>query len=418
MARLTETHDITAVDAEALLAVDVDDFRLWWEQGLARQATETRSQAWKLIAPAVAVAGIALVGSVYMLNGGAPSLPKESPGAAVSKDRATAQPPGGDTVAASTDAGRHFSKDSAQSTQVKVVKEQPADLSTQASLGSAPPPAGAWAAAGVIPPAGRLGATKVDASPVAAQQAPPPAQSPDPNPARTISLRPGGTPIATFAAASTESWSSADVPTPPPRPALEAANDAVRTAQSSIPRLVFLTKRPGKSPAPVVFAKSETITSAEAETRSQSIPPGTAAKSEKPAGGPDTPQAAAEPVAAPLTPAEGAKQSFDRMLHTLGDVLGSQARPTQQRLDQTAAASTGWAVQMAAPKSEADAKSDLRRLNAKYASALHGSKIGVHEAIVDGETVYRLRVVDLSRADASALCARLKSDGGACFVAK
>ena len=368
-------------------AVDVDDFRVWWEQGLARQATETRSQAWKLIAPAVAFAGVAVVGSVYILNGG--------------------------------DAGRHFSKDSAESTQVKVVKEQPVDLSTQASLGSAPPPAGASAAAGgITPAAGHSGATKVDASPVTARQAPPPVQSPDPNPARTISLRPGGTPIATFTAASTESWSSADVPIPPPRPALEAANDAVGSAQSSIPRLVLLTKRPGKSPAPVVFAKSEAITSAEAETRSQSIPPGTPAKSEKPAGGPDTPQAAAEPVAAPVTPAEGAQQSFDRMLHSLGDLLGPQAPPAQQRLDQTAAASTGWAVQMAAPKSEADAKSDLRQLNAKYASTLHGSKIGVQKAIVDGETVYRLRVVDLSRADASALCARLKNDGGNCFVAK
>ena len=70
------------------------------------------------------------------------------------RDRATARPPGGETVAASTDAGRHFSKDSAESTQVKVVKEQPVDLSTQASLGSAPPPAGASAAAGGITPAG------------------------------------------------------------------------------------------------------------------------------------------------------------------------------------------------------------------------------------------------------------------------
>jgi len=403
--------------AETLPAVDVDDFRVWWEQGLARKATETRSKSWKLIALAATFAGVALVGSVYILNGGTPSLPKESPGAPVSK--ATAQPPGGETVAASTDAGRHFSKDGAQSTQVNVVKQQPVDLSTQASLGSAPPPAGASAAVGVIPPpAEHSEATKVDALPVTAQHAPPPAQSPDPNPARTISLRPGGTPTATFTAASTESWSSADVPIPPPRPALDAANDAVGTAQSSMPRLVLLTKRPYKSPAPVVFAKSEAITSAEAGMRSLSIPPGTPAKSEKPAGGPETPQAAAEPVAAPVTPAEGAKQSFDRMLHTLGDLLGPKAPPTQQRVDQTDAASTGWAVQMAAPKSEADAKSDLRRLNAKYASALHGSKIGVHTAILDGETVYRLRVVDLSRADASALCARLKNDGGSCFVAK
>ena len=219
-------------------------------------------------------------------------MPKELPGVPVSKDRATAQPPGGETVAASTGAGKHFSEDSAQSTQVKVVKEQPVDLSAQASLGSAPPPAGASADAGVIPPAAEhSGATKIDASPVTAQHARPPAQSPDPNPARTISLRSGGTPIATFAATSIESWSLADVPIPPHRPALEAANDAVGTAQSSMPRLVLLTKRPGKSPTPVVLAKPEAITSAEAETRSQSIPPGTPAKSEKPAGGRDIPQA-------------------------------------------------------------------------------------------------------------------------------
>ena len=325
----------------------------------------------------------------------------------VPRDRATERP---QTVAASTDPGRDFSKESAQSTQVKAVKEQPVDPSTPASLGSAPPPAGSSVDAGVIPAAAEhSGATKVDASPVTAQQAPPPARSPDPNPARTVMLRPGGTPIATIAAVSTQSWSSADVPIPPPRPALEAANDAVGTApQSSMPRLVPPTKRPDKSPTSAVFAKSEAITSAEAEARSQSIPLGTPAKSEKPAGGPDTPQAPAEPVAAPVTPAEGAKQSFDRMLHTLGDLFGPQAPPTQQRLDQTAAASTGWAVQMAAPKSEADAKSDLRQLNARYSSTLHGSKIGVHMAIVDGETVYRLRVVDLSRADASALCARLQ----------
>ena len=80
--------------------------------------------------------------------------------------------------------------------------------------------------------------------------------------------------------------------------------------------------------------------------------------------------------------------------------------------------STGWAVQLAAPKSEAEAKSAVARLNAKYASALNGSAIGVHKAVVNGDTIYRLRVVGLSKADAAALCARLKGDGGDCFIAK
>ncbi len=50
--------------------------------------------------------------------------------------------------------------------------------------------------------------------------------------------------------------------------------------------------------------------------------------------------------------------------------------------------------------------------------ALNGSSIGVHKATVKGETIYRLRVAGLSKADAAALCARLKGDGGDCFIAK
>jgi hypothetical protein len=104
------------------------------------------------------------------------------------------------------------------------------------------------------------------------------------------------------------------------------------------------------------------------------------------------------------------------MLHTFGFVFGERSPPVAQ--PDSLPRSAGWAVQLAAPRSETEAKSDLSRLSAQYASSLKGSKIGVHRAVVDGETVYRLRVVDLSKADASALCARLKDDGGSCFVAR
>ena len=39
--------------------------------------------------------------------------------------------------------------------------------------------------------------------------------------------------------------------------------------------------------------------------------------------------------------------------------------------------------------------------------------IGVHKAKVKGETIYRLRVGGLTKADAAAMCARLKGEGGA-----
>ena len=60
----------------------------------------------------------------------------------------------------------------------------------------------------------------------------------------------------------------------------------------------------------------------------------------------------------------------------------------------------------------------MARLTSKYSADLNGSALGVHKAVVNGETIYRLRVVGLTKADAAALCARLKGDGGACFIAK
>jgi hypothetical protein len=92
------------------------------------------------------------------------------------------------------------------------------------------------------------------------------------------------------------------------------------------------------------------------------------------------------------------------LARAFGELVGALAGPA------------GWGVQLAAPKSDTEAKSDVARLNVKYGSALNGAAIGVHKAQVNGATVYRLRVVGLSKADAAALCSRVKGDGGDCFV--
>jgi hypothetical protein len=57
---------------------------------------------------------------------------------------------------------------------------------------------------------------------------------------------------------------------------------------------------------------------------------------------------------------------------------------------------------------------DLERLNAKYGSSLKGSTVGLREAHINGETVYRLQIDGLSRDKAAALCSRVKGDGGSC----
>ena len=83
-----------------------------------------------------------------------------------------------------------------------------------------------------------------------------------------------------------------------------------------------------------------------------------------------------------------------------------------------AGAGGGFAVQLAAPGSEADAKSTSSRLSKKFADALGGRRLGFHKADSNGKSVYRVRVGSLSRSDAVSLCEKLKADGGTCFVAK
>ena len=115
-------------------------------------------------------------------------------------------------------------------------------------------------------------------------------------------------------------------------------------------------------------------------------------------------------------PEKAAKKPKAGQVADAAETTGAIAQPP---VDATAATTSGgWSVQLAAPRSEAEANSELARLTNKYSAQLNGSPIGVHKAVVKGETIYRLRVVGLTKADAAALCARLKGDGGQCFIAK
>ena len=143
-----------------------------------------------------------------------------------------------------------------------------------------------------------------------------------------------------------------------------------------------------KPSAPVVVAKTETVA------------PGPGAEK-----APETPRA---------------QQPVNPLSHAFGYVVGALGVPAASApkpVDQTAAPKSGdWAIQFAAKKSEAEAKVNVARFNAKYAAALNGATIGVNKTLVNGETIYALRVTGLSKAEAAALCERLK--GRDCFIAK
>jgi hypothetical protein len=121
-------------------------------------------------------------------------------------------------------------------------------------------------------------------------------------------------------------------------------------------------------------------------------------------------------VPAPTPPAQAANQSSNNLRRAVGDL--SNAHSLAQTSDPIAIESTGWAVHLAAAKSKAEAKRVLKRLNAKYGSALSRSRIVLHKALINSEAVYGLRVVGLSKFEAEAICARLEDDGGSCFIVR
>jgi hypothetical protein len=79
--------------------------------------------------------------------------------------------------------------------------------------------------------------------------------------------------------------------------------------------------------------------------------------------------------------------------------------------DPSASKSGDWAIQFAAPRSEAEALAAVTRLNARYGRALNGATIAVQKIQLNGDTTYAVRAAGLSQAEAGALCERVKGRG-------
>ena len=326
----------------------------------------------KLPRMAIALTGFALISSALVLKGGVPPLLKTPP----------VVPPANDTARA-----HNFSGQTAGT---------PADIST-------------------MPPAGLSGTTPV-APVVDAQAVEGSEQTTDPEPARRVSVRPEGTLIASQVSSAAERRSSADAPKPPAKPASEPMNGTVGATQPSID---LPAQRRGKVTARVVVGKTgAAVPSAAVDTPSPPLPIGTPVKPEREASEAKPLQPITESVAAPATPAEAAKQSPNPLLRALSNLFGALALPARQSIDPAAVGSISLAVQLGAPRSEAEAKRDLKRLNTKYGSALRGSTVGLRKVLVNGETAYRLQVVGLSRDEAATLCSRVKGDGGSCSIVR
>jgi SPOR domain len=370
------SNGASTVDAEDPRTLDVDDFRRWWQQRLVGEAAQDRSRGRKLTRMATALTGIALIGSALALKGGAPALLKTPPDIPAANDIARAHNFSGQT------AGR------------------PADISTM-------PPAGFFDTTPVAP--------KVEAQAVQGLASQASGRTSDPEPAGKVSMRPEGTQIASQISSAAERRSAADAPKPPAKPASEPMDGTV----GATPSIDLPAQRRGKVTARVVVGKTgAAIPSAAVDTPSPPLPIGTLVKPEREASGAKALQPVTESVDAPATPAEAAKQSPNSLLRIFGNLFGELTLPARRSIDLAAVGSISSAVQLGAATSEAEAKRDLKRLNTKYGSALKRSTVSLRKDLVNRETVYRLRVVGLSRNEAATLCSRVKGDGGSCSVVK
>jgi hypothetical protein len=143
---------------------------------------------------------------------------------------------------------------------------------------------------------------------------------------------------------------------------------------------------PEPEPARGMTPQSETgpaTTTQAAKPKAKPVAKPAAAPNARPAAKPATQAAAVEPPGADA-----------------GEAAGASSSPG------------GYAVQFGAAGSEEEARGLLKSVAAKY-----GVKPTFKAAKVGEKTVYRVRVSGLSKDSALAVCNRVKSAGGSCFVA-
>ncbi|MEN9708440.1 MAG: hypothetical protein RIQ68_848 [Pseudomonadota bacterium] len=255
------------------------------------------------------------------------------------------------------DRGANAPKDS----KVVQSEEQPVDLGTAARTGAQRPQR-----------AGEPGAPVTLAPPP-----PPPVANSlfaEPKKVKAVAVRPDGSIIDPNAPAAPAAPAAAA-----PAPAKPAAAPAASSKPNDMAALVAsTTNAPAEPPKAAVRATDA-----------------------KPAAAP-----APAPVPAPR-PAASAPMN-------LAPPVAAPAAPVQTA---TAAAGT-YAVQLVGTTSADEAKAALDRVNARFRSDLGSYRPTIVKAEDGGRTVYRVRVINLSSDDANKLCAKLKSAGGTCFVAR
>ncbi len=377
----------------------------------------------KLAAALVSVAALG-VGGVFLFRGDGVSVgggPRTPPVIKASNEPAKVAPqnPGGMEVPNSNQeifAGSKSPAGPAAPSKVVSSEEQPVDVNQAARPGQprvilpnggsaatvppAPPPP-----VSTVPRDPKGAATTANTNPPQAAPQPPAgagvAALGEPKKVRTVLVRPDGTVIDGTEPAKPPAMAAA----PSVMPASPVPTQTLPGAAAAPP--------PGGAPPPAIVLPS----APPAPTQTASAPPSPApepqaAPTPAPAGTPLPPR---RPViaAAPATPAPEPQPA-----------TAAPARPAPAPAAPAAAApavsvGTGdFAVQLAAPPTEQEAKTLASRLAQRYGETLAGQEPEIIRAEVNGKILYRVRITGLDRESANTMCNRIKSAQGSCFVAK
>ncbi len=325
------------------------------EIALAPEPPPARSKKPLYLTAAVIAAGFIGIGASLAWRGG-PHVGGEAPTIKAASGPVKVQPPAGQSAEAPGRDSALLDKTAATPPvkQVVTTTEAPMDP-TQAARSARIVSTNAGdgvGAAGVIPP-----------PPIAAPQPParPAAASgfPEPKKVKTVAVRADGSIIS--------SETTATAPQPPVKPAAPAP-----AAQT-------------KNATPKSVARVATTPKVEDES--------------------EPPRAAARP--APKPKAEARPEAPARVARAETD----DAAPAR-----AASGGGGFAVQLAAAGSEAEARQTAARLGQKFSEALGGRRPSFAKAA--DKDVYRVRVGGMSREAAVEACEKVKAAGGGCFVAK
>jgi cell division protein FtsN len=187
--------------------------------------------------------------------------------------------------------------------------------------------------------------------------------------------------------------------TPPAAPAPQASAPKAAEPKAAEPKAVAAPPRPAAAPAAVAKAPAKTVAALIQQANSEPAKP--AAK----------PPAAKPTAAPPAASATGAPRPLGTAVPAAVPAAAKPAAP---------ATAGGYVLQIGAFKSQADAATAWKAYQAKHAALLAGYSDNVQQVdLGEKGTWYRLRVGGFAdREVASALCDRLKADGGACILGR